>query len=37
VTELTDYIGRHLGELTDNDQQLGLALRFRGNVFVAGF
>lgn len=37
MTELTDYVGKHLGELTAHDQQLGLALRFRGDVFVAGF
>jgi hypothetical protein len=34
---LTEYIGKRLAELTDNDQQLGLALRFRGNIFVSGF
>jgi uncharacterized caspase-like protein len=37
MTELTDYIGRHLGALTDDDQQLGLTLNFRGDIFVAGF
>ena len=36
MTELTDYIGKHLDELTDHDQQLGFNLRFRGDVFVAG-
>ena len=31
MTELTDYIGRAPGsQLTDDDQQLGLNLRFRG-------
>jgi WD40 repeat protein len=37
MTELTEYIGRHLDELTDHDQQLGLDVRFRGDIFVAGF
>ena len=37
MTELTDYIGKHLDELTDDDQQLGLTLNFRGDIFVAGF
>jgi hypothetical protein len=36
MTELTDYIGRHLDELTDHNQQLGLNLRFRGDIFVVG-
>ena len=36
MTELTDYVGKHLSKLTDNDQQLGLALRFGGDIFVAG-
>jgi uncharacterized caspase-like protein len=36
MTELTDYIAKHLDELTDRDQQLGLNLRFHGDVFVAG-
>ena len=36
MTELTEYIGRHLDELTDHNQQLGINLRFRGNIFVAG-
>jgi uncharacterized caspase-like protein len=36
MAELTDYIGKHLDELTDHDQQLGLNLRFRGDIFVAG-
>jgi hypothetical protein len=26
-----------LGELTNDDQQLGLTLNFRGDIFVAGF
>jgi WD40 repeat protein len=37
MTELTDYIGKHLDELTDDDQQLGLTLNFRGDIFVVGF
>ena len=36
TTELTEYIGKQLDELTDHDQQLGLNLRFRGDIFVAG-
>ena len=37
MTELTEYIGKHLAELTDYDQQLGLAVRFRGDIFVANY
>ncbi len=36
MTELTEYIGKHLSWLTNDDQQLGLELRFRGDLFVAG-
>jgi hypothetical protein len=35
--ELTDYIDKHLDELTDHEQKLGRAVRFGGDVFVAGF
>ena len=36
MTELTDYIGKHLRRLTGGDQELGLEVRFRGDLFVAG-
>jgi outer membrane protein assembly factor BamB len=36
MTELTDYIGKHLRRLTSGDQELGLEVRFRGDLFVAG-
>jgi WD40 repeat protein len=36
MNELTDYMGKYLSRLTDDDQQLGLDQRFRGDIFVAG-
>jgi uncharacterized caspase-like protein len=36
MTELTEYVGKHLSLLTGGDQQLGLEQRFRGDLFVAG-
>jgi WD40 repeat protein len=36
MSELTAYIAKHLPELTDGDQQLGLDQRFQGDIFVAG-
>ena len=36
MSELTAYIGKHLPQLTDGDQQLGLDQRFQGDIFVDG-
>src|SRR5215831_13923685 len=36
ITELTDYIRTHLLRLTGGDQELGLEVRFQGDIFVAG-
>jgi WD40 repeat protein len=36
MAELTAYLARHLDELTNGDQQLGLEQRFQGDVFVSG-
>jgi WD40 repeat protein len=36
MSELSAYIGKHLTELTDGDQQLGVDQRFLGDIFVAG-
>jgi uncharacterized caspase-like protein len=36
MSELTAYLDKHLKELTDGDQQLGLDQRFQGDIFVAG-
>jgi uncharacterized caspase-like protein len=36
MSELTAYIGKHLMELTNGDQQLGLDQRFQGDIFVDG-
>ena len=36
MSELTAYVGKHLTELTDGNQQLGLDQRFQGDIFVAG-
>jgi hypothetical protein len=36
MSELTAYMQKHLTELTDGDQQLGLDQRFQGDIFVAG-
>jgi uncharacterized caspase-like protein len=36
MAELAAYIARHLDELTDGEQQLGLEQRFQGDVFVSG-
>lgn len=36
MSELTAYVARHLTELTDGDQQLGLDQRFQGEIFVDG-
>jgi len=36
VEELTAYVADHLSQLTGGAQQLGLDLRFRGDIFVAG-
>jgi WD40 repeat protein len=34
--ELTEYINKHLKQLTGDDQQLGISLNFLGDIFVAG-
>jgi hypothetical protein len=36
LAELTAYVAKHLDELTAGDQQLGLAQRFQGDLFVSG-
>jgi uncharacterized caspase-like protein len=36
MSELTAYMDRHLTELTDGDQKLGLDQRFQDDIFVAG-
>jgi uncharacterized caspase-like protein len=36
MAELTAYVSKHLNQLTDGDQQLGLDQRFQGDIFVAG-
>jgi WD40 repeat protein len=36
MSELTAYLQKHLTELTNGDQQLGLDQRFQGDIFVAG-
>ena len=36
MAELTAYMKKHLSQLTGGDQQLGLDLRFQGDIFVAG-
>jgi uncharacterized caspase-like protein len=36
MSELTAYIEKHLNQLTDGDQQLGLDQRFQGDIFVVG-
>ena len=36
MTDLTEYMGKRLELLTGGDQQLGVELRFRGEIFVAG-
>ena len=36
MSELTAYIEKHLKQLTDGDQQLGLDQRFQGDIFVDG-
>jgi hypothetical protein len=36
MSELTAYVRKHLAELTDGDQQLGLDQRFQGDIFVDG-
>jgi uncharacterized caspase-like protein len=36
MAELTSYIKKHLSRLTGGDQQLGIDLRFEGDIFVAG-
>jgi uncharacterized caspase-like protein len=36
MTELTEYMAKHLEGLTSGDQQLGLEVRFQGDLFVAG-
>jgi WD40 repeat protein len=36
MSELTAYLQKHLTELTDGDQQLGLDQRFQGDIFVDG-
>jgi hypothetical protein len=35
--ELTDYIDKHLDELTTHKQQLGRAVRFGGGIFATRF
>jgi WD40 repeat protein len=36
MAEFAAYIAKHLPELTQGDQQLGLDQRFEGDIFVAG-
>ena len=36
MSELTAYVAKHLTDLTNGDQQLGLDQRFQGDIFVAG-
>jgi hypothetical protein len=36
MAEFTSYIAKHLSQLTQGDQQLGLDQRFEGDIFVAG-
>jgi hypothetical protein len=36
MAELTAYMKRHLSQLTNGDQQLGVSLNFEGDVFVSG-
>jgi WD40 repeat protein len=36
MVELTDYVAKHLQQLTGGEQQLGLDQRFVGDIFVAG-
>ena len=36
MSELTAYIDKHLTQLTDGNQQLGLDQRFQGDIFAAG-
>jgi len=36
MSALTAYMEKHLKQLTDGDQQLGLDQRFQGDIFVAG-
>jgi hypothetical protein len=36
MTDLSNYMEKNLHRLTDGDQQLGLNLRFQGDIFVAG-
>jgi hypothetical protein len=36
VSELAQYVGRRLPELTAGQQRLGLDQRFQVNMFVAG-
>jgi hypothetical protein len=36
IEELTAYVGDRLSQLTTGAQKLGLDLRFRGDIFVAG-
>jgi Caspase domain/WD domain, G-beta repeat len=37
MSDLTDYMQKHLGQLTGGDQQLGIDQRFQSGLFVAGF
>jgi hypothetical protein len=36
MSELTACVEKHLTELTNGGQQLGLDQRFQGDIFVAG-
>jgi hypothetical protein len=36
VSELTDYLARHVPALTDGAQHPGVEIRFDGDVFVTG-
>jgi WD40 repeat protein len=36
MSDFTAYMEKHLTQLTDGDQQLGIDQRFQGDIFVAG-
>jgi uncharacterized caspase-like protein len=36
MSDFTAYMDKHLKQLTDGDQQLGIDQRFQGDIFVAG-
>jgi hypothetical protein len=36
MSDFTAYMEKHLTQLTDGEQQLGIDQRFQGDIFVAG-